>query len=222
MPTKQEHVQRQENHEERRQHARVQREEPRECVMTVVAAADDQPLQRFADHGHERDHVRRDLRRPISFLVPRQQVTREREPEHELHQNEAEPEIDLARRAIRAVDHDLHEVDRHQHDHHLRREVVHAAQQPAGRHLVLDVVNAFPRRLRAGAVRRPQDQARHDLHEKAKAQRAAPYVPPPRTARNVLVQRGVGERPDTGAVIEPIEQATHPTGFLSAIPAWNF
>ena len=54
-----------------------------------------------------------------------------------------------------------------QHDHRVGHEVVHAAQQPAGRHLVLDVVDAFPGGLRAGAVGRPEDQAGDDLHEEA-------------------------------------------------------
>ena len=143
------------------------------------------------------------------------------ERQHDLHQDEADPEIDLARCAVRAVDHDLHEVQRQQHDHRLGREVMHAAQQPAGRHLVLDVVHAFPGGLAAGAVRRPQHQAGDDLHEEAKRERAAPDVAPPRPARNVLVQRIVHERAVAGAVIQPIEEAAHPTGILSATPARN-
>ena len=95
-----------------RQHAGVQREEARQRVMAVLAAADDQLLQRLADDRHQRDHVRRHLGGPIAFLVPRQQVAGERQRQHDLHQDQADPEIDLARRAVRAVDDDLHEVDR--------------------------------------------------------------------------------------------------------------
>ena len=154
-------------------------------------------------------------------MVPRQQVAGERQSQHDLHQDEAEPEIDLARRTVRAVDHHLHKVERQQHDHRVGHEVVHAAQQPAARHLVLDVVDALPGGLRAGAVRGPQHHAGDDLHEEAEHQRAAPDVAPARAAGNVFVERVVHERAVAGAMVQPIEEAAHPIGILSAMPVRN-
>ena len=133
--------------QQRRQHAGVQREEPRERVMAVVAAADDEPLQRLADDRHQRHHVRGHLRGPIAFLVPRQQVAGERQRQHDLHQDQAEPEIDFARRAVRAVDHDLHEVHGQQHDHRVGREVMHAAQAASRRSSGAGCSRRFPRRF---------------------------------------------------------------------------
>src|SRR4051794_37078701 len=96
-----------------------------------------------------------------------------------------------------------------------------AAQQPPAAHLHLNVVHAFPCGLRTWTVSSPQHESGDHLHKKTKAERAAPHVAPARPARNVLVQRGVHERAKAGAVIEPTEELLHPSGFLSAIPAWN-
>ena len=70
VPAEQQHVQRQKDRQQRRQHAGVQREEARQRVMAVVAAADDDLLQRLADDRHERHHVRGDASWPNSLFDP--------------------------------------------------------------------------------------------------------------------------------------------------------
>ena len=63
--------------------ARVQGEEAREGVVAVVAATDDQFLELGPDERRDGGDARGDLGGPESLLIPRQQVTGEREREHE-------------------------------------------------------------------------------------------------------------------------------------------
>jgi hypothetical protein len=130
-----------------RQHSRVQREEPREGVMAVIGSSNDEPLQRGSDDRDDRREIRRDLRGPIPFLVPGQQVTGQRQRERELQQDEAEPEVHFARRSVGAVDDHLHQMQHEQNGHGVRSVVVKSAQEPSASHAFLNVINAFPRRV---------------------------------------------------------------------------
>ena len=117
-----------------------------------------------------------------------------------------------------------------QHRHRLRDEVVQPAQKPAAQHLVLDVVHAFPRRLRTGAVRQPQEHARDELHHEEERQRAAPHVAPARPAGNVFEQNLVQQSLIAGARIEPRTDGrpfvsrllSHYTATLSGEPLRKF
>lgn len=71
--------------------------------------------------------------------------------------------------------------------------MVEAAEEPAAPHLVLDIVNALPRRLRTGAVGDPKGEAGDDLDAKAKREGAAPDVTPTRAAGDVFVECLVDE-----------------------------
>src|SRR5262245_21358609 len=98
---------------------------------------------------------------------------------------------------------------------------MHAAKQPAGRHLVLYVVNAFPGRLGAWAIGTPKHEACEHLHDEAKAERASPNVSPSCAARNVLEERRVSCGTKSGAMVEPVREATHPVGSFCSIPFLN-
>ena len=64
--------------------------------MSIVGAADDDLLQRGANHWRDGHDVGRDFGCPIT-LVPREQVSGEREAEDEQQQSDAEPKIHFAR-----------------------------------------------------------------------------------------------------------------------------
>ena len=174
--------------------------------MAIVGPADDQFRQPLV---HQPQKIRRHARGPVALLVPRKQISGERKAEHDLHQHQAEPKIHFPRRTIRPVDHHLHQVQHQQHDHRLGRVMVQPAQQPAPVHLILDVEDAFPSRMSAGAVGHPKKNAGDDLHEEREHQRAAPNVSPARAAGNPLVQRFMHEAAISRAMIQPVEQFSH-------------
>ena len=97
-------------HEQARQHAGVQCEEARQRVVPVLGSADHELLQLRPDERHEVDQVSGDLGGPKPFLIPRQQVAGQRQGQHEQQQQDAEPVVHLARRLVRAVHDDLHQV----------------------------------------------------------------------------------------------------------------
>src|ERR1043166_3145216 len=93
------------------------------------------------------------------------------------------------------------------------------AQKPAATHFVLDVINAFPRRLRARAVGHPQKNSRDELDEEREGERAAPDITPARSTRNIFEQRLSGQVNDPRAFVEPGNERFHATGIFSAWPA---
>jgi len=103
----------------------------------------------------------------------------------------------------------LQQVQGEQHYHRLRHEMMHGPQQPAALHFILNVINAFPRRLARRAVSHPQEQPGNHLRGEREDQRAAEDISPARAARDVLVQRFVKRVAIAGAMIEPVEQALH-------------
>src|SRR5688500_8942077 len=109
-----------------------------------------------------------------------------------------------------------------QHRHDLRGVMMQPAQQPSTRHLVLNVIDAFPRGLRARAVGHPQENPRDELNRQRESQRASPHVTPARAARNILVQRLLRKLLIAGAMIQPVEHFLHATGTLSLLPVWKF
>src|SRR5262245_1889152 len=99
--------------------------------------------------------------------------------------------------------------------------MMYAAQQPSAGRLILQVVDAFPRRLRAGAIACPENKPGHNLHEEAKRERTAPNVPPPRSTGNVFEKCCVHHAADARSMVQPIDELAHQTGILSAMPARN-
>ena len=202
--------------------ARMQREETRQRVMPVVAAAHDDLLQFRSDERGDRGDVRGDPRGPEALLVPGQQVTGQRERQHQHQQDDARPEVEFPRGLVGAVDDHLHQVQDEQHGHRVRGVMMEPAQEPAAPHLMLDEVDALPRGLRTRAVRQPEEAAGDHLDHEAERQRAAPDVAPARAAGNVFVERFVDQPLVAGAVVEPVERGLHQTGILSCTPARKF
>ncbi len=196
----------------------MQRKEASQRVMAIVGATDDDLLHLGPDHRHDAEQVGGHARGPISLLIPREQVTGQRQAQHDQHQHQAEPEVDFARGPIGAIDDHLHQVERQQHDHGLREKVVHPAQQPAAGHFVLNVEHAFPSGLRTGTVVHPEKQAGDHLRDEHERERAAPHVAPAGAAGNALVECFVHQLAATGAMVQPIEKGLHPLTTLSARP----
>ena len=142
--------------------------------------------------------------------------------QHELKQDEPEPEVDLARRSICSVDQHLHHVQHQKHDRDLGHVVVDPAKQPSTRHLVLNEPDAFPRTLGIRAVGGPEHNASDQLHHHREHERAAPDVPPAGATRNALVEHTSEEPAVSCAVVEPAEKISHQTGVFSSRPGRKF
>ncbi len=66
-------------------------------MMAVIRPAHHKLLQTFADQRHEAQQIGGHPRRPIAFLIPRQQIAGQRQPQHDQHENQPQPEIHFAR-----------------------------------------------------------------------------------------------------------------------------
>ena len=209
MPPKQINMPNHQRHHRPRQNPRVQRKKSRQRVMPIFRPADHQPLQTPAHQRQRPQQIDRHLARPETFLVPRQQITRQRNRQHQLQQDEPEPEIDLARRLVSPVNHHLHQMQHQQHRHELRRVMMQTAQKPPAAHLVLDVINALSHALlRTGAVSHPEKHPRDKLHHQRKSQRAAPDITPARPARNALIQRRAQHPAPPRPLIQPVKYSS--------------
>ena len=72
-------VHREHRDQERRKHGDMERVEAQQRARPDLLAADEQVLQRLADHRYVVHEVGADRDRPVAQLVPRQQVAGERE-----------------------------------------------------------------------------------------------------------------------------------------------
>ena len=131
------------------------------------------------------------------------------------------PVIHLTRRFVGPVNEDLHEMEDEQHVHRLRGEVVNPAQQPAAGHFVLDIIDAFPGRLRTGAVSHPEKNPGNKLDGERESERAAPNIAPARAAWHIFIEGFVKEFFVAGPVVQPGKQRVH-AGVFFACPAWKF
>ena len=104
----------------------------------------------------------------------------------------------------------------------LGREVVETTNHRPKCHLVLNVVDAFPRGVGAGAVRSPKKKPSDQLDTEREDQRAPPNVTPTRAARHSLVERLVYETGVSGAVVEPSQQTADHISTFSEIPPRKF
>lgn len=209
MPAEDRDVQRQKRDQRCRQDTGVHREESSQRMMTILRASLCEVLQLWTNDRSGSHDFGRDLRRVVALLIPRQQIAGQSESQHDLHQDQAEPEINFSRSLVRPVDHDLHQVQCQQHRHGLSGEVMQSAHQPAVLHVVLDVVHALPSGRCAGAVGRPEKEAGDDLDREGEDQRAAPDVSPACPAGDILVQSFVHQFPEASAIVEPVDECVH-------------
>ena len=72
-----------------------------------------------------------------------------------MQQRDAQPEIDFSRRTVGSINHHLNEMDSHQNHHGLSSIMVQAPDNASEKHLVLDVMNAFPGPPRVRTVDHP-------------------------------------------------------------------
>ena len=98
----------------------------------------------------------------------------------------------------------LQHVNAEQDDHRLRAEVVQPADQPAEVHLVLNEIDARPRRAVAGAVRRHEEDARHKLKHENERQAASPHIAPLGSAGDVFDEQHFDEFAEACAVVQPL------------------
>ena len=200
----------------------MHREEPGQCVMSVLRSSLSELLDLRPDNRSGAHDGGRHFCRVVALLVPWQQVTGEAQCQDDLHQDQAEPEVDFARRFVGSVDDHLDEVNRQQHRHRLRSEVMDASHQPAQEHFFLNEVHAFPRRLSTRAVGRPQENPGDDLNGKREDQRAAPDVSPAGSAGDAFVKGLFDQIVDAGSIVEPGQECAHHIETFSLIAPRNF
>ena len=98
VSTEQGHVDRQAEHEQRRQEPDVQGVESGQRLVAEIAAADHDLLEVRADHRGSAHDVGHDLGRPVALLVPGEQVAGVAESDRDEQQRQAEPPVELAGR----------------------------------------------------------------------------------------------------------------------------
>src|SRR5262249_3419483 len=186
-------------------------------VIAVVGAALQKNLNVLANERNLRGDIRGDSRRPVTLLIPGQQVARKAQAKSDSKQCQPEPPVQLPRRQMSAGDHYLQHVQGDQYDQRLRAEMMNTADQPAKIHLILDVVDAGPGAGVAGAVRRHEQDASDELQHEDKSEGAAPDIAPLGAARNVFEQQRIDQLPMTDTVIQPVEKSlTHAQSLVSS------
>ena len=78
--------------------------------MPVGISTNDEALEGGSDDGHRAGEFGGDLRGPVALLIPGQKVSGEGKGQHELHENQPEPEVDFTWSAVGAVDDDLDQM----------------------------------------------------------------------------------------------------------------
>jgi hypothetical protein len=146
-------------------------------------------------------------------------ISCQRHQHDEAQQQQSHPEIDFARCAIRPAGDHLKQMDYQQHSQELRGVMMQAPQQPAAGKFVLDVVNAFPCRLRAGAVIHPQEETGDELHRDAEHHRRPPEVSPARAPGYVSVKKISRQLPEPRPFFQPGQLRLHAAVTRSGRPA---
>ena len=179
-----------------------------------VVAADPQREVR-ADERHRAEQVDDHLRAPVGHLAPGQQVAEERLAHQRQVDQHAEDPHQLARLAVRAVQHGAEHV---QVDHDEERRGagrVDVAQQPAAGHVAHDVLDRAERERGVGLVVHRQEDARDDLDHQHQHRERAEEVPEVEVLRRVVLG-GVDlatARPPTACA-----RRTSPTARETSVP----
>ena len=112
--------------------------------------ADGDLQQAVAHPGQQREEAGPRLGGGVAVLVPREQVAGQDGRQRAKPKPHRGPEDQFARRAARAGQDALHDVEDEYRQQHVGRVVVDRPQQPAAGDLVLQEVDAFPGRLALG------------------------------------------------------------------------
>ena len=204
---------------DRRQDAHVERVEMREREVPVLGASDEDALQMAADEGYRPHDAGGDARGPVPFLIPREQIACQGEPEGDAQERQAKVPVELAGPAVCAVKGCLNQMRREEDDHRLGAEMVEPADEPAAGDTVADVGCAGPGRGGAGRIGAHQEPAGDRLNDEREGERAPPDIGPARAAGHGLCEYGTYERAVAGALVEPVAEAAHAeTSRRSAIP----
>ena len=190
--------------------------------MADFRAAEEHWLQGGSEAGGEAEEIERDSGGPISPLIERQEPAGDRHADEQWHQEEHEPEAQLARGGVSSGQDQRHQVHDQEHDQQLGGEMVEAAQEPAEVNLVFEVEDAFPGGLRAGAVTDPEEKAGDHLGGKNQGEQGSPDMPPARATRNGLKQYADGSGDESGSLVQPLEQPRDHTGILRDDPVRKF
>lgn len=195
--------------QESRQDSGVQRKKSGQGMMPGLIASNEDLFEVIPDNRRIPNDIGSHLRGPISFLVPRQEIAGEPQPHRHRKQGKAEPEIELTGGLVGSIHHHLDEMQDQQDNHELRGPVVDTPQPDATLHMLLEMMNTFPSRIRARTVEHPEHNPCDELDHDRKGQGASPDIAPPRTSRNILKECLLRKPPDSRSVVDPIQKRLH-------------
>ena len=110
--------------------------------------------------------VRADGDCPVGQLIPRQEVSRERQPECRHEQRQADQPVELARLSVRGRIEGARHVEDHRDHHHVSGPAVDVPHEAAGRHHEVDVLDRLVGDVGVGLVIEHQQHAGHERDEK--------------------------------------------------------
>ncbi len=206
MASNEKDVNRCEAHQQDREQDNVAREESAERSSADLPAPAQDSLQRFADQRCGSGDPRSDNRCPVSPLIPRQEIARERGGQDHKEQEDTEQPGSLSGALVRAPeDHAKHVQHREQH-HRAGAPVVDAPHDSAKRHLSVKKPDTLIRVVRSGRVVECQYKSRGDLDHCQEQQHAPQAERPAEALRHRLEEeiREHGRQP--GSRLQPVGQ----------------
>ena len=149
-----------------RQHPDVSGEESLQCERAQVRTAAQGFEDEVADKRHASCNLRADGGRPIRLLIPWQKITSKSHAEREDEQSDADQPCQFTRIFEGSgYEHSQH-MDEDHDDHQGRAPMMDAADQPAKRDAVHDVIDAVVSVIGRRRVIDRQENPRHALQDK--------------------------------------------------------
>jgi hypothetical protein len=156
----------------------VQRVEAGERIAPDLGAAAQERRKEGSEEGRRPVDVDADDGRPVRGLVVREQVPGEALEQRRRKEQRADYPVQLTRVLVGAEQEDARHVEEHQDDEDARAPPVHAADEPAERHVVRDVLDGLVGSVRVRLVVHREDHAGAELDEEGGERRGAQRVPP--------------------------------------------
>ncbi len=170
-------------------------------------------------------NVDRHDRRPIGALVPGQQVSGQREGEHEPQERQAREPCDLPRRLVRTEDDDAQQMKDQEHDEKARAEMMEPTDEASGRRAA-DEAHAFVGVVGRGCVVEREERAREQLDRDQAEEHAAECERPSGAGGYLLIEQRMARRAETRPRVEPLQEpgrhaAAHHTrtSTVSSVPS---